>query len=540
LMNFLTRGMTGRYLQSSHFYHWMADSAWPRSDGFNWRDKPHINAGSPEVDGFGFPSATSANASLATGHANWLDQEHGHWYGMPDYYFLTGDETIKDAILDGPKDHFLNLDTYQNGSFGGLWNSRAVGVELMGAARLSKFLSAIGDPDAMPVLTQAVNDYTAQVSAQLCVSGYPAGCSFGPVEPDGSWVTQGISRTRGLHYGGTNSYLNPWCQDNNRHVRGAATFMSNNLIQGILELRDAEGSAWSEYLNSLDLAYGISRWALSEMYVDDGSGRWDINGFRYYVGLDVPGSCSTPTGVQDAHTTPQPQQTVSFTFLPKYLVDGDTSWAGKFKINIQRDEAAIGAITSDFGSYAPAHIINILNNPARPILKNVPITNVVDNGGGSYTVSWTVPTGAQSYRIKWGPKQIVDWIGFDPIKNVFTGDPVNTMPWFAATNASGVPAPATAGMTQGITINAGTANLRAPNFSVKAYSGGSGVVTRASGCDLNGDGVVNVLDVQLSIAQVLGTAPCGSADLIGIGTCTVTDVQRIIGAALGSACRLGP
>ena len=54
----------------------------------------------------------------------------------------------------------------------------------------------------------------------------------------------------------------------------------------------------------------------------------------------------------------------------------------------------------------------------------MPITNVVDSGGGSYTISWIVPAGAQSYRLKWGPKQIVDWIGFDPIKNVFTGDPV--------------------------------------------------------------------------------------------------------------------
>jgi len=541
LMNFITRGWTGRYLQAAHFYRYLADSAFPRSDGFNWRDRPTARAGNAELDAFGFPIASSANSGLATGHANWVDQEHGHWYGMPDYYFLTGDESIKDAILDGPKDRFLNLDTYQAGAYGGLWNSRAVGVELMSAARLSKFLASIGDPDAGQVLTQAFGDYSAQVNAQLCVSGYPAGCSFGPVQPSGSWVTQGISRTRGLHYGGTNSYANPWCQDDNAQVRGAAVFMANNLIQGILELRDAAGPGWSEYMNSLDLAYGLSRWALTEMYVDDGSGRWDINGFRYYIALDLPGSCKSTTGVQDAHTLPQAQQTVSFAFLPKYLVDGDVSWANKFKINIQRDQAAIGAITSDFDSNLIQHMISIMQNPTTTTLSAVPITSFRDNGGGSYTISWTVPAGAQSYRMKWGPKTIVEWIGFDPVNNAFTGNPVNTMPWFAATNASGIPAPAAAGTTQSMTVSTGVANLKASNFSVKAYVSGSGTGTPVTAsCDLNGDGKVNVQDVQLAIAQVLGYAPCGSADLRNTGTCDVVDVQRVIMAALGAACQLGP
>jgi hypothetical protein len=319
--------------------------------------------------------------------------------------------------------------------------------------------------------------------------------------------------------------------------------MAGNLIQGILELRDAAGPSWSETLNSLDLAYGLSRWALSEMFVDNGSSIWNVNGYRYYIALDVAGSCASSTGIQDSHTIPQAQQTVSFAFLPKYLVDGDVSWANKFKINIQWDQASLGTITSDFDSNLIQHMINIMQNPTAPTLNAVPITGFVDNSGGSYTISWTVPSGAQSYRIKWGPLQIVDWIGFDPINNVFTGDPVNTMAWFAATNASNVPAPAGAGTTQSLTISTGVSNLKAANFSVKAYtasSGGGGGGGQPRGCDLNGDGVVNVVDVQLAISQALGTLPCGSADLIGSGTCTVIDVQRVISAALGSACQLGP
>ena len=58
-------------------------------------------------------------------------------------------------------------------------------------------------------------------------------------------------------------------------------------------------------------------------------------------------------------------------------------------------------------------------------------------------------------------------------------------------------------------------------------------------CDLNQDGQVNVLDVQLITNQVLGLAAC-TDDLDGSGSCNIIDVQRVVNAALGGACRLGP
>ena len=61
----------------------------------------------------------------------------------------------------------------------------------------------------------------------------------------------------------------------------------------------------------------------------------------------------------------------------------------------------------------------------------------------------------------------------------------------------------------------------------------------AKTCDVNGDGRVDVTDVQDEINAVLGGAPC-IADPDGDGRCTVVDVQVVIVAALGGACRLGP
>jgi len=58
-------------------------------------------------------------------------------------------------------------------------------------------------------------------------------------------------------------------------------------------------------------------------------------------------------------------------------------------------------------------------------------------------------------------------------------------------------------------------------------------------CDLNGDGVVNIVDVQVSINQALGTLPCTTADLQQNGQCNAIDVQRLITASLTGVCTIG-
>jgi hypothetical protein len=63
--------------------------------------------------------------------------------------------------------------------------------------------------------------------------------------------------------------------------------------------------------------------------------------------------------------------------------------------------------------------------------------------------------------------------------------------------------------------------------------------TTSASCDLNSDGTVNVIDVQLAVNQAIGIAPCTSADLDQKGTCNVIDVQRVINAASGKPCVSG-
>ena len=53
---------------------------------------------------------------------------------------------------------------------------------------------------------------------------------------------------------------------------------------------------------------------------------------------------------------------------------------------------------------------------------------------------------------------------------------------------------------------------------------------------MNGDGQLNVVDVQLAVQQALGLTPCGKGDVNNDGQCNVIDVQIIINGALGRGC----
>jgi hypothetical protein len=64
-------------------------------------------------------------------------------------------------------------------------------------------------------------------------------------------------------------------------------------------------------------------------------------------------------------------------------------------------------------------------------------------------------------------------------------------------------------------------------------------IPATSPCDLNADGTVDTTDVQLAIAQALGTTGCVNAALHGTSACNVVDVQRVINASRGAACRTG-
>jgi hypothetical protein len=199
MMRFLQRGQTGRWLNSSQFYRFFVSDKGlgPHADGqsksdstpnnFRWRDRPRVNMANPELNARGFPAvacggvdnnpnacSTITNSDKTLLSWSFGDYLHNHYSGIFDFYFLTGDEAIREAVVP-LKDYYLNNNTYQGltdpqASTG--WPTRAVGIQLIGAANYSAYLSAIGDPDAAGVLDQAKGAFIKHVKTDTCVN-YP-------------------------------------------------------------------------------------------------------------------------------------------------------------------------------------------------------------------------------------------------------------------------------------------------------------------------------------------------------------------------------
>ena len=82
-------------------------------------------------------------------------------------------------------------------------------------------------------------------------------------------------------------------------------------------------------------------------------------------------------------------------------------------------------------------------------------------------------------------------------------------------------------MTCSLIRRAAFATGLATLFSVPMWS--------QSACDLNRDGTVNVVDVQMATNMLLGQITC-TANVAGAGVCNIVVVQRVTNAALGGAC----
>jgi YetA-like protein/Galactose oxidase, central domain len=446
LMLWLQRGFTARYIDSANFYLFQTEQVFPRSDykssaAFHWRD---ASVPESDFDNGGSPSnikSLNNNLGCDPGEAqcgrNWIDDQHAHWYGMIDYYFLTGDESIKDAIEAGASDKFGNpkVQYVQKGLY---WAARNIGEALISDARLFRFLSAIGD-SATAADALIAGDLTLQnqVWPDLQVSGFGT-------------APQGVSRTRGAAWGccGTPRWAKP--------------FQLGILNQGLWEYLQVQGTTWPKYQETFDLAYGIANFALSEGWrsgpFQDGCDGG--TGLAYQILLDEPNNPLTASC----------DQTVWFNFYVAAKYTGDPNawngWKAKFPQQLKR----LGGGHNYFDEYGTIIIGTMVDEILRPqvtTLVNVPV-KVQDLGNGSASLSWTVPAGALSYRLKYSNKKIVEWLNFDPLENSFGLDPTTNVPWFAAPDINSAPAPGAPGSVQTFPIT-GLDPSKTWNFALKAY-----------------------------------------------------------------------
>jgi len=419
LMFWLQRGFAARYLDASHFYMFQAEQVLPRSDydgerPFNWRDRPDS-----DLDSYGLPDrikSLNANIDCDPGvlqcGRNWIDNAHAHWYGMIDYYFLTGDETIKDAIQDGASDIYGNPKVLvaKNGTY---WSSRNIGEALMSDARLALFYRATGDSlSENRALLAGTQVLEKQIWPELELSG------FGN-------ASQGVSRTRGVHYG--------CCPKVNRM---ATPFMHGILGEGLWEFLEAEGPQWPRRQLTLDLAYGMAAWSLNEAWrtKNNAKGCRNGSGLTYLIFLDRPNASLDPSCVH----------TVWFNFHNYAKYTGDPRlWEDKFAEYLKHINGN-GVFYGEIGTIFEGAVMGIVLNP-EPLTLSTVALRVEKEGSGTYHLTWTEPRGTRSYRLKYADKNIVEWLGFDPVINKFAIPPDSNVPWFAASEVAKPPTPGSAG-----------------------------------------------------------------------------------------------
>lgn len=529
LFDFIRRGYTGGYLQSSYFYKYMSEWAFPRSDGFSW-------ATQSATQYYDYETATSNNSSLASGlwnvsHGTYLenDGEHANGQGLPYFYWVSGDETFRDAAKDFG-DMYLNTvaaSSYQSLTpFPSLWNDRSAGNAFFAGYVFYDFYRATGDStNAATIKANMERVYASRLHPALCsYPGYPTGCT---PDVNNNIPQVGVSLERGLSnvFRDTSFQVPGACGSSIQNgPRTAASFMNSRKLEGMYLLHQMEDPSWVNYYEEWDRAYGGALWALNEMYHDNGTSSYTGNGFRYKQAFDFANACADSGNVMTGNFSVGNDQTIWFNWFVKAAYEGNMSATDQRQLKqVIQFDSSIGAFDEFFHFTVGAPIYSILH-PTPISLSTQPIT-VVDQGGGSYTVSWSVPAGAQSYRIKWGAKRIVDWIGFDAGTYSFIGDPSTTQNWFASTDA-GTPPLCVFGNC-GINISTGVTGLTSANFMVKAYVSGCSIAPTTLGPYTNGQ----------VISQTMTAVNCGG------GTLTWTSTGLPIGltgcnSVTGTTCLL--
>jgi hypothetical protein len=161
-------------------------------------------------------------------------------------------------------------------------------------------------------------------------------------------------------------------------------------------------------------------------------------------------------------------------------------------------------------------------------------TLIADEAGGALYIGWVEQQDIGQRAQVWISK--FNGTAWTPVGGVLNVDPLNgSAQRTGLTIADGAPV----AIWGEVNLHS-TRQVFAKRWSGStwtALSGTSGPPLTA--CDLNGDTIVNVIDMQIAIKQAIGVSACTTADLQRNGVCNVVDVQRVIVAATGGACVTG-
>lgn len=410
-LTFLKNGAGGKYMAGLQKTMFNYDSAVYRTDGFDYSMSPMKTGSDYPVD--------ETNSYNTGGGKNRFDSAHNSWRAMPIFYYMTGDEEIKDAINDYLEQYIKSKDKkiYEGmdlRSYSRDLTTLASGYEFNQDDRLrTKLEITISDLLDSRDNPPNLNPYGRNLDRGyiwLDLGGYgsfkePVIHSFFlyTLHIEDVWQALRVLKKYDKSY--------PRAEELEDYLLGAAQFAYNEAI-----LIKPDGTDFGYRYNHF--LHNVNEWD----YYGRGTGEDEL--IWNYMRKD-----DTSRGMLIAYSN---------TGDPKYLEMGKKLFA--FGAGLSEPYQAHNLIytslhgLSGFWSY--------VNN-----------ISAVNNGNSKYTLTWIVPQGATAYKIKFSDKPIVDWLGFDQTTRVYQYDPASYIAFFAATNVDDEPAPLQSGSVQSYTID---------------------------------------------------------------------------------------
>ncbi|MDR3629540.1 MAG: hypothetical protein P4L42_04320 [Desulfocapsaceae bacterium] len=409
LIDFLRTGNSGFFLRGEQWTLRNGDGAVFRADNFALE----------QIKGAKGPFEGGRSMSMSI-----FDMEHAHAGSLPLYYFLTGNEEIKDACVDYGK-------TMMRSQISGWYKVPATPYlrgwsrKLRNLAYAFEFTCQIGNCN-IPYK----KELDSAINAFLDLRDKPG------------LKTEGRNLERGYLYWDTT------LDGSERQVH--SFFYTQIHFEAVWQLyRIMEDTNWN-FARKHDLEdylSGLAHFFFDEYLVawppdaPEGGGRFKY-GWNYNYYLD-----DNSKNLQSKELSPYSAERAAVWL---YQQTGDAKYL---------DQAAqlLWEITEYATERSPselqeqAFMWTYLNKKSVPIWEYVPL-EVGVNGNGSYTLSWTVPAGALEYQIKYSDKPIVEWLGFNKNTRVYQYDPGKYTAFFAARNIAENPVPGEKGTKQTLTL----------------------------------------------------------------------------------------
>lgn len=424
LVDFVRTGYGGYYLKGWQRTDFNLDTASYKSDGF---------------EGFG-SNETISPSYLTVGNSQRgiADAEHAHFSSSPIWYYMSGDENTKDRYLETGEWVQRNNDLGYY-AVPGTQFFRAWSLQIKNIAQSYEFTCQ----------TDSCNStlYNTLATATNYI--------LDSRENPSSVSTYGRSMERGYTYWETITNIKDCSGVNRTGVRAIhSLYIAPIHFESMYNVyRVLSDTAYTRKLDLHDYLTGLAQFLLDDYITitDENSYFYGTpldftRAFEYNMLLDESiAECSAPY-TQPYYRTYNIGRAANWI----YKQTGDASYITAGEILLwESTQEGTPRETADLSGQSILFMRK--NYKDTPVWKYLPITSV-DNGGGSYTLSWTVPVGASGYQIKYSNKQIIDSLGFDKVTRTYQYPPSTYTPYFAANNIANNPEPATPGETQEVTV----------------------------------------------------------------------------------------